>query len=232
MIDNIPTTQVLWPQAHRIIRSIYPPIDLFEDLADPADWDALASAEAKTNPRVMDQIGDLGLIPVERRVGGDGASFLMAPFVHVSIDRPGRFTDGTYGVFSAGDSEEVAIREVAYHHARFMKSTEEEPGWTSQFRRLVGSLDANLHDVSDVPDIREPDDWSVGQYVGRQLRAAGSDGVLYPSVRSPGGNCVGLFWPDVITAPLTQSSHYDFHYDGKIVDRVRRHDDKQILSLV
>ena len=85
MIDNIPATQVVWPQAHRIIRTIHPPIDLFEDLADPADWEALASAEAKTNPRVMDQIGNLGLVPVERRVGGDGASFLMAPFVSMSV---------------------------------------------------------------------------------------------------------------------------------------------------
>ena len=228
----MPAVSVSWPQAHRIIRTVFPPIDLFEDLADPADWEALASAEAKTNPRVMDQIGDLGLVPIERRVGGEGASFLMAPFVHVSKDRPGRFTDGSYGVYSAGDSEEVAIREVAYHHARFMKSTDEEPGWTSQFRCLVGSLNAELHDVFGIPDICDPDDWTAGQDVGRQLRTAGSDGVLYPSVRSPGGNCVGLFWPDVVGRPLSQASHYDFHYDGDIVDRVRRHDDRQILSLV
>lgn len=232
MIDTIPSSRVAWLQAHRIIRTVFPPIDLFEDLADPADWEALASAEAKTNPRVMDQIGDLGLVPVERRVGGEGASFLMAPFVHVSTDRPGRFTTGTFGVYSAGDSEEVAIREVAYHHARFMSSTDEEPGWTSQFRRLVGSLDADLHDVSDIPGICDPDDLTVGQDVGQQLRAAGSDGVLYPSVRSSGGSCVGLFWPDVIDRALAQAGQYDFHYDGDKVDRVRRHDDKQILSLV
>ena len=31
---------------------MYPPIDVFEDVADPADWELIAAAEAKTNPRV------------------------------------------------------------------------------------------------------------------------------------------------------------------------------------
>jgi hypothetical protein len=30
--------RVHWSQTYRIIRSIYPPIDLFEDIDDPADW--------------------------------------------------------------------------------------------------------------------------------------------------------------------------------------------------
>ena len=51
-----PLAQVRWDRTYRLIRSIYPPDDLFEDIADPADWEALASAEAKTNPRVFDTI--------------------------------------------------------------------------------------------------------------------------------------------------------------------------------
>jgi len=38
---------VNWSQTFRIIRSIHPPIDLFEDIADPRDWEALASVEEK-----------------------------------------------------------------------------------------------------------------------------------------------------------------------------------------
>ncbi len=81
MIKGIPVIKTHWPKAYRIIRSIYPPIDLFEDIADPSDWEALASAEAKTNPRVWDHLGRLDLVPVKRRVSGAGASMLMAPFV-------------------------------------------------------------------------------------------------------------------------------------------------------
>ena len=138
---NVPVRRVTWSRTVRIIRTIHPPIDLFEDIADPADWEALASAEAKFNPRIRESIGDLSKVPVARRVTGPGASWVMAPFVHCSPLRPGRFSDGSFGLYYAGDRTEVAIAETVHHHARFMSATEETPGWTSQFRELIGSID-------------------------------------------------------------------------------------------
>lgn len=228
--DGYPVTRVEWPRAVRIIRSIHPPIDLFEDIADPRDWEALASAEAKTNPRLAEQIGQLDLVPPERRVSGPGASLVMAPFVHCSPDRPGRFTDGSYGVWSAGDCEETALREVAHHHAMTMAASDEAPGWTSQFRALAGALDASLHDVRDDPALHVPDDYARPQEVGRALRRAGSDGVVYRSVRAPGGECAGIFWPDVAPVP-TQGDHYDFHWDGMRVDRVLNRRTERVFLL-
>ena len=72
--------RVKWSRTHRIVRSRFPPIDLFEDIADPADWDAILSAETKTNPRIAESVGLLGLVPENRRVAGKGASWAMAPF--------------------------------------------------------------------------------------------------------------------------------------------------------
>ena len=46
--------------------------------ADLAEVEALASAEAKLNPRIRDSIGDLAKVPVARRVTGPGASWVMA----------------------------------------------------------------------------------------------------------------------------------------------------------
>lgn len=227
---GIATVGVTWSRACRIIRSIYPPIDLFEDIADPEDWEALASAESKTNPRIWDYIGRLDLVPPERRVTGAGASYLMAPFVHVSTDRPGRFTDGRYGVYSAGNSEEVAIREVAYHHGRMMADSREQPGWTSQFRMLVNELDTKLHDVRPIPRYHDPTDYSASQELGRALRADGANGIIYNSVRCPGGECVAIFWPDLLSIPM-QADHYDFHWDGQGVDKVRNRGSGAIFAL-
>ncbi|MEP4771006.1 MAG: RES family NAD+ phosphorylase [Roseibium sp.] len=228
--DTTPIVRSEWSRAFRIIRSIHPPIDLFEDIADPADWEALASAEAKTNPRIWGNLGRLDLVPVERRVQGEGASYLMAPFVHVSHDRPGRFTDGSYGVYSAGNSEEVAIREVAYHHGRTMRASREEPGWTSQFRVLINSLDLKLHDLRAISEVYDADDYTISQDIGRDLRRSGSNGVLYTSVRAPGGLCAGIFWPDLIPIPV-QGDHYEFHWDGDEVDRVLNLRSRQIFGL-
>ena len=222
-IAGVVRRRVTWPRTYRIIRSIHPPIDLFEDIADPRDWEALAAVEEKTNPRVRGLIGDIGKVPKHRRVGGPNASYLMAPFVHSSPLRPGRFTDGSYGLYYAGDSEDVAIAETIHHHQRFMAATREAPGWTSDFRVLVGAVDADLDDVGSVPGALDPDDYSASQALGRQLRAAGSDGVVYPSVRRAGGWCIGIFWPNVIPIPV-QGAHYCYHWNGARVDFVKRYE--------
>src|SRR3954453_8309641 len=145
--SSVPLAKIEWKRAVRIIRSLYPLIDLFEDIADPADWALILSAEQKTNPRLMETIGNLDLIPLERRVSGPGASYLMAPFTHVSPDRPSRFSDGSFGVLYAGSSFEVALFETIHHHGQFMARTNEPAGWTSQFREIVLDITAHLHDL-------------------------------------------------------------------------------------
>lgn len=134
--SEFPVVVVQWNRAARIVRSLFPPISLFEDIADPADWALIMSAEQKTNPRLVEGIGALDMVPPERRVGGPGASYLMAPFTHASRDRPSRFSDGTFGLLYVGSSYEVALFETIHHHARFMAATQEAPGWTSQFREI------------------------------------------------------------------------------------------------
>lgn len=216
-----PLRRVSWDRAHRVIRSVFPPIDLFEDIADPLDWDALASAESKTNPRIWDLVGNLALVPPERRVGGPTASLVMAPFVHCSPDRPGRFSDGTFGAWYAGETEAVALVEVAHHHAAFLRATREGPGWTGQFRQLLSRVDLDLHDASSLPGVLDPDSYAQSQALAAALRRGGSNGIVYPSVRAARGDCVALFWPDLIPLPIVQGRHYRFHYDGARVDRIR-----------
>ena len=185
--------------AVRIVRSIHPPIDLFEDIAHPADWPLLVSAEQKTNPRLMESVGNRHLVPPGRRVAGPGASHLVAPFTHVSVDRPSRFSAGAYGVLYAGNAFEVALFETIHHHGRFMTRTKEAAGWASQFREIVLDVDARLHDLRGRDPNHsaaiDPDDYSASRELGAQLRVAGSDGLVYPSLRFEGGQCVGLSIP-------------------------------------
>ena len=220
----IPISRIEWQGAVRIIRSAFPPIDLFEDIADPADWPLLISAEQKTNPRIMATIGNLDLVPAERRVGGAGATYLMAPFTHVSADRPSRFTNGGYGVLYVGIDFETALFETIHHHARFMLRTREAPGWTSQFREIVLSVSADLHDLrgqaAALAPVLDPLDYSAAQALAGNLRAAGSNGIVYPSVRHASGEGAALFYPDGAASPV-QGRHLDYHWDGQKVDLVR-----------
>jgi RES domain len=212
--------QVDWRVSHRIIRTIYPPVWLFEDIAEPADWDLLASAEAKTNPRVREQIGDLTLVPVERRLSGPTASLAMAPFTHASRERPGRFSDGSYGVWYCGDRFEVALAETAHHFERFMARTDEPPA-DAQYRELRARVAGALHDLrrGGFDDCLAPDDWGAAKRLAAALRDAGSDGLVYPSVRWPAGQAAALFWPDLIHLPIVQARTLQYHWDGSRMTR-------------
>lgn len=231
----VPVSRVAWGRAVRIIRSVFPPVDLFEDIADPADWPLLLSAEQKTNPRLMETIGNLDLVPAGRRVAGPGASYLMAPFTHASADRPSRFSDGHYGVLYAGNRFAVALLETVYHHGRFLARTREPAGWTSQFREIGLAVSARLHDLRGgepaYAAFLAPDDYTESQRLGAALRAAGSDGLVYPSVRCPGGSCVGLFYPDLARRPL-QGRHLDYHWDGRRVDLYRVAGSREVFRIV
>lgn len=225
MIDtaSVAIAEVCWTGARRIIRSAHPPIDLFEDIADPADWPLLIAAEQKTNPRLMESLGNLDLVPPERRVAGPGASYLMAPFTHVSPDRPSRFSAGQYGVLYVASVFETALRETMHHHARFMAATGQEPGWTSQFRELTLDVAGAVNDLRDrdrFASALDPVDYTEAQQLGAALRRAGSNGVIYPSVRHASGECVGLFYPD-LASNVIQGRHLDYHWDGLRVDLYR-----------
>jgi hypothetical protein len=221
---TVPIASIGWKGARRIIRILFPPIDLFEDIADPEDWPLLIAAEQKTNPRLMETLGALDLVPPERRVAGPGATYLMAPFTHVSPDRPSRFTRGDHGVLYIAERFETALLETMRHHARFMARTAEPPGWTSQFRELVLDVSAVLHDLRGGDPVWAPaldqDDYAEAQNRAAALRGLGSEGIVYPSQRDPGGECAGLFYPDRATN-VAQGRHLDYHWNGVRVDFYR-----------
>jgi hypothetical protein len=200
-----------WTPGYRIIRTIYPPVDLYEDIADPADWELLVSAEVKMNPRIRDLVGNLALVPVSRRIGGPGASIAMGAFTHVSLERPSRFSDGSYGVWYCGDRFEVALAETAYHFERFMHATREPQG-DADFRLLTCIVTGEV--ARPPEDCLDPLDWGPGQVLGRQARASGADGIVYRSVRHPKGQAAALFWPDCLALPIIQNRQLRYRWDG------------------
>ena len=105
-----------------------------------------------------------------------------------------------------------------------MGATRQKPGWTSQFREIRLDVAAGLHDLrgSDpaFAPVLDPDDYAQSQALGGRLRSAGSDGVVYPSIRRPGGECVGLFHPDR-AANSVAGRDLDYHWDGVRVDLYR-----------
>ena len=218
---TIDRRRIVWRPCWRIVPSRFPPIDLFERIADPADWEALIALESLTNDRIRDEAGDIALVPVAERVGGPGSSAIMAAFTHPNPDGS-RFSDGSYGVFYAGATLATAIAETRHHRARFMQATG-QPRMELDMRVYAVDLDGELHDISGkravLPLVYHPDDYTAGQALAVRLRAEGSSGIVYDSVRDTEGVCAAVFRPRCLSNPR-QERHLCYVWDGRAITMV------------
>lgn len=213
-----PLAGIAWLPGWRIVPSRFPPIDLFERLADPADWDALIELESLTNPRLRDEVGDIALVPAAERVSGPGASAIMAAFTHLNPEGS-RFTDGGHGVFYCTPDLETAIAETRYHRARFMAATRQAPQHLDM-RVYLADLRAELHDIRgrmpEMPLVYHPTAYAAGQELAQRLRASGSGGIVYSSVRRTGGDCAAVFRPRLLSN-CRQERHLAYVWDGETI---------------
>jgi hypothetical protein len=210
--------RVSWPTAWRVIASRYPPINLFERAtADRAAWEALFALEQLTNPRVRDEIGEITLVPPDERVTGPGASYIMASFTHVN-PKGSRFSDGTYGVYYAASSMETAVAETIFHFEAFARDSEDPPRM-EDMRVIVGAIDNGFENVAGLSRVKRsqvlsPTSYAASQAYARRLRDTGANGVVYSSVRHPGGECIGAFKPRAVGLPH-QERHLKYLWDGR-----------------
>ena len=213
-----PVEPIEWTPCYRIIPSRFPPISLFEEVADPADLEAVFAIEALTNDRLRDEVGDLKLVPDEDRVSGPGTSAVMAAFTHLNPEGD-RFTDGSYGVFYAAHGLDTAIAETRYHRARFLARTS-EPAQEIDMRVYAVDLVAELHDIrgakAEYAELHDPNSYAHSQDFAAKLRASGSDGIAYDSVRRRGGGCAAVFRPRLLSN-CRQERHLCYVWDGETI---------------
>lgn len=218
MIDaaQIPVRPVGWRPSYRLIASRYPTVSLYDAIADPADLEVVFAIEALTNPRIRNELGQLQLVPPEERLSGAGSTPVMAAFTHLNPEGS-RFSNGSYGVYYAAQDLDTAVAEVSHHRALFLSRTA-EPAIDIDLRLITATLEAPLHDLRKLGGaaaaVLDPADYRAGQSLGQALRAAGSWGVLYPSVRHRGRLCAGLFRPRALKS-AREAAHIALHWDGQ-----------------
>jgi len=197
----------------RIIPSVYPPINFFEDLVDPSEMETLWEIESLTNERIRQETGDIFLVSSQDRVSGPGSSVVMAAFTH--IHRPTRFTDGSFGIYYASLSYETAIHETVYHREQFLRATR-EAACELTMRAYEGKMLKPLHDLRGKKYRRyhHPSDYRLSQRFGERLREHRSWGMLYNSVRHPGGECIAVLRPPAISIPR-QTAHLRYVWNGE-----------------
>ncbi len=201
--------------AYRIIPSHYPPISLFERIFDtPEEMELAFEIESMTNDRLLDEVGDIQLVSAEDRISGPGTSPVMASFTHIGFGS--RFATEQFGVYYAGSSLDTAIAETVFHKEReFAAAGEESIELT--MRVYIGAVALPMHDIRgadyDYLHDPEPAHYSESQVFSTSMRSKGSNGLLYKSVRYPGGECIAAFKPRAVAVPR-QSCHLKYFWDG------------------
>lgn len=215
---RVPITEIQWRPGWRIIPSRFPPIPLFERVTDAADLDAVMALESLTNPRLRDEIGDISLVPPEDRVTGPGSSAIMAAFTHLNPEGS-RFSDGSFGVLYVARELETAMAETTYHREQFLQATRQQ---RMELDMRVYLLDcvAAFHDLRGgqrrFPAVYDKDHYGAGQKLAARLRAEGSNGLAYDSVRLEGGQCIAAFRPRCLSQ-CRQERHLCYVWDGAAI---------------
>lgn len=206
-------------QSYRLINSKFPPIALFDDVADADEFEVLYQIQALTNPRIQNEIGRIELIPRgEIPFGITGCSYAAAPFTHVNPSGS-RFSDGSFGVLYLAANMETALAEVEHHQNRYWEKVQDLSYERFVFRGLSCAFtDQNIKDATPLPmtdSIYDPDDYSQSHALGKQVKQKGYAGLRYNSVRSPGNHCWALMTPRHV-ASIIQTAHYEMIWNGHI----------------
>lgn len=204
---------------YRLVPSRFPPIGVFDRVGKADELALLFELEGLTNDRIADR-PRLDLVAKEDIRVGDGWTPVMAAFCHPNSQGT-RFSDGSFGIYYAASHVDTAISETIYHREQFLRDTA-EPACSIQMRCYAGELMEPLHDglLPPLPDdILDPNSYEASQRLGGALRAVGSWGLSYASVRHAGGRCVALFRPPAI-GPARQAAHYQYEYDGERISNV------------
>lgn len=205
-----------WSHTFRVVPSQFPPINFFENLVDPDLMEEIFYIDSLTNDRLRDEVGDISLVTKSDRVSGNGSTAIMAAFTHVSTARSSRFTDGTFGIYYAAKELETAVKEKAYHSEKFLSYTNEPPCSLTMRVYQSKKLLQPLQDVRDsaFSHLHHPNDYSASQAFGLEMKTANEWGIVYNSVRDPGGECVAILRPPAIPLPVIQTQHLKFDWNG------------------
>ncbi|UUD64638.1 RES family NAD+ phosphorylase [Pseudomonas seleniipraecipitans] len=219
-LSDLPLLEGQSLQAYRLVNSKFPPIALFDDVADEDDFEALYQIQAITNPRLQNELGSLELISRNQiPFGIPGCSYATAPFTHVN-PAGSRFSNGAFGVLYLADRLDTAIAEVRHHQERYWSNVAGLNYERFVFRGLtVNFSEAGMRDATVLPlsdAIYSPDDYSQSNALGAAAKQTGDAGLRYRSVRSPGNVCWALLTPRRVTS-IIQAAHFEMIWSGQMV---------------
>lgn len=186
---------------------------------DGAHLEDLFTLDDATNDRLQ---GEMDLLPGIGRdelvAGIPYASIINASFCHASPEGS-RFNGPDRGAWYAGFELATSQAEVGFHKSRQYM----EIGWKEEdvvtYDDYLANVDADFHDIrgdAAFAPCLAPGSYYASQGLAMELLTAGSLGIVYPSVRAPGGTCLACFRPALV-GNVRNSKTWSFVWRGSAV---------------
>lgn len=191
---------------HRNIVSLRKSVDVFADLVDDERHMAVL-IEHEMSTKLATREPAIVTRPFEDADLYDAiAAAIEWPFMHPWRSR---FSDGSFGVWYGAESVETSVRETVHH---FRKGTlasavaaqsrvpivQERRVHLIRCKGLLVDLRALAREDKSLLD---PDDYTICQLLGAELKNAGMPGVITISARHANAEVVGVFTPQVLMDP-------------------------------
>jgi hypothetical protein len=192
---------------HRLIPTKYSGAGVLETLPLPVEvLEDLSELDAATNERKIAEDGaNPSIGPGELLFGVPEAQIVNAAFCHPGAG--GRFHDSRRGAWYAGVELETSFAEVAYHKRRFLADARITDLLTFDYQDFIADFSGTFSHLD--PEEMEsclmpgpiPQCYGSSQALARMLLYAGSNGIIYPSVRNRIGTCIACFRPALVFHP-------------------------------
>jgi hypothetical protein len=174
-----------------------------------------------TNDRLVAENNQLPGIGIHELVFGvPYFRIVNAAFCHAN-PLGSRFNGPDRGAWYAGFEIETSHSEIAFHKWRELA----ELNWFEErvtYDDYLADFSAEFHDIREsaqFADCLAPDTYVSSQELAEELLAAGSLGLIYPSVRRRAGTCVTCFRPALVMN-VRRGRTYRFTWRGTAIPHI------------
>ncbi|WP_159947013.1 RES family NAD+ phosphorylase [Rhizobium sp. 18065] len=219
-LDGVPIVTIAYPKTVRLVSTARLRQAVLVSLVDTADELAeLAEIEAATSNRIVAETrGISGLASNELVYDVPHAHFINACFAYAKPREPNRFNGGDRGAWYSALAVETCLAEIIFHMTDFLARAGDFNAvveYAEMFCSLSGDfLDMRAETEHGALDPDKARGYPLGNALAEDARRAGANGIVYPSVRHPGGTCFAVLRPAAVQS-VRQGDVYRLVWSGK-----------------
>jgi RES domain-containing protein len=224
-IDGVPVVTEAFPRTVRLVTTARLRAAVLMPLVDDdEELQALAEIEGATSARLIaEDHGIAGLAANELVYDVPHAHFINASFAYAKPRQPNRFNGADRGAWYAALDVTTCLREVAFHLTSALADAGDYNA-TVEYAEMLASLAGDFVDLRQAPGhpSLDPDtqrSYPIGGALAESTRAAGLNGIIYPSVRHQGGTCIVALRPAAVQS-VRQGSVYRMTWRGNATPAV------------